>query len=263
MISDKYFDNAALGPSPTPIMASPMLLGVLMYFAYFDDSGTNNKNRKFQVLSAVAIKDDSFQKIELLMPLSVEKQILEDSLKSFEEFHACDLFNGHGAFEKVGQEDRFKIIRFLLNIIRTFHIPVIWGAVDLLSLQAKNYASANPLDVTFRLCAKGINRWLQSNAKNEIALFIADDSDKATRATIKKSFRDMRTKIRPPSYDSGILTCVHDDMYFGDSKDSVGIQLADLCSYFISKHLEGDESAEGFYKIIEDQVVDFEIEPQS
>ncbi len=52
-------------------------------------------------------------------------------------------------------------------------------------------------------------------------------------------------QIRPPDYNPR-LWYVHDDMYFGSSKDSVGIQLADLCGYFIAKHLEGDVSIDGF-----------------
>jgi hypothetical protein len=56
--------------------------------------------------------------------------------------------------------------------------------------------------------------------------------------------------IRPSS-----LPFVHDDMYFGDSKFSIGIQIADLCSYFIAGHLEGDSEKEHFYKLIDPQII--------
>ena len=44
-------------------------------------------------------------------------------------------------------------------------------------------------------------------------------------------------------------------MYFGDSKFSLGIQLADLCAFFIAKHLEKNTAAEGFYQMIADKIV--------
>jgi Protein of unknown function (DUF3800) len=50
-------------------------------------------------------------------------------------------------------------------------------------------------------------------------------------------------------------TYFHDDMYFGDSKYSIGIQLADLCAFFIAKHLEKKPEAEGFYGLISSQIV--------
>jgi len=59
-----------------------------------------------------------------------------------------------------------------------------------------------------------------------------------------------------------LLLNIHDGMYFGDSKESVGIQLADLCSYFIAKHLEKDAAGDGFYLKIKDYITDSKVEPE-
>jgi hypothetical protein len=48
---------------------------------------------------------------------------------------------------------------------------------------------------------------------------------------------------------------ISDDMYFGDSQYSIGIQLADLCSYFIARHLDGDAEIKGFYEMIDPHIV--------
>jgi hypothetical protein len=66
---------------------------------------------------------------------------------------------------------------------------------------------------------------------------------------------------RPLHCALGKLVHLHDDMYFGSSKDSIGVQLADLCGYFIAKHLEGDAAGEGFYDIIKDRIVYSKLEP--
>ena len=104
---------------------------------------------------------------------------------------------------------------------------------------------------------------MRSLAPADIALFIADDSNSQTKNLLRQSFRKLRHQCRPPEFTFGALTSVHDDMYFGDSRDSIGIQLADLCGYFIAKHLEGDNPlADGYYQIIKEHVVCGGIEPK-
>jgi len=50
-------------------------------------------------------------------------------------------------------------------------------------------------------------------------------------------------------------------MFFGSSKDSVGLQLADLCAYFISQHLQKNDKAEPFYEIFKERIDYCHMEP--
>jgi hypothetical protein len=153
---------------------------------------------------------------------------------------------------------------------------VIYCAVNLEHLNKQLYASANPLDIAFRSCADGVHEWLKEKSLRDLdthdfasdpllpstlALFIADDGDKKDKAALQNSYRDMRKRMRPPTHEAGKLFYLHDDMYFGDSKFSVGIQLADLCGYFIAKHLEGEVAAEGFFNMIASRIVNSRTEP--
>jgi hypothetical protein len=95
-----------------------------------------------------------------------------------------------------------------------------------------------------------------------MALFIADGGDSKDRNAVQRSFRDLRTRMRPPQHTSGSLIYLHDDMYFGDSKYSIGIQLADLCGYFIARHLQGDAETEGFYNLFSERIVYSKTDPQ-
>jgi hypothetical protein len=54
----------------------------------------------------------------------------------------------------------------------------------------------------------------------------------------------------------------HDDLYFGDSKESVGLQMADLCNYFVWRHLCGKEDDQGFYKMFAEQIICAKAEPE-
>jgi hypothetical protein len=236
-----------------------------MYLAYLDDSGTRQKDRAFQVMSAVIIDDAAFSSVEILMRLTIERWIpedkIEDFIAKFTEFHVWELFGGYGPFEGIDQEARSKIIEFILQLIPEHTLKVVYGAVDKQKLHKQVYASANPVDICLRICANGIESWMAKNANTTLALLIADDCSK-DKAVMKQSFRQLRNPIRPPKFSPGQLWHVHDEMYFGDSKDSIGLQLADSHSYFISKRLEKDDpQTSGFYDLIKDHIAYSSIEP--
>ncbi len=235
-----------------------------MFLGYMDDSGRFDKKKQtYQVLSVVLVHDKQFSDIEHLVGHCVWDVIPEDRLDRFEEFHAWEIYGGYGVFEGIEQEKRFSAIKSLLSILDNYKVPVIYGAVNVQKLHRQPYASAVPIDIAFRLCIPGIEDLMakeRSKSGQGFALLIADDN-KEQKQILKKTFKELRRQIRPPSWHP-VTWHIHDDMYFGDSKDSIGIQLADLSSYFIGKHLEQDQAAEGFYQIFKDQIVYSKVEPE-
>lgn len=236
-----------------------------VYLAYLDDSDTKRKNEKWQVITAVVIPDEAFDALELLASLHIEQLIPADRLERFEEFHAAELYGGYGVFEGIEQPKRFEAIKGLLSLLESLGVSVVYGAVDLTYLAKQPFASADPVDVSFRMCAAGVQDWLANRLVQQVkdgktgdachGLFIADDCDSRINNILQKSYRSMRYRMRPPSHEPGKLGQLHDDMYFGDSRYSIGIQLADLCCYFITRHLAQDAEIAGFYSIVEKQIV--------
>ena len=240
-----------------------------MYLAYLDDSDTRAKDEHWKVVCAVLVNDDAFGLTELLSSFAIESLMPEERQDKFEEFHACELYRGCGPFEGIEQSKRFTAIEYLLTLLSTCEIQVTYGAVNVALLEQQPYASANPLDVAFRLCTQEIGNWLLKKATKEmenadiadmkagrnLALLIADDCDKADKYILQNSFHSMRKRLRPPEFNPGSLQLLHDDLYFGDSRYSIGIQIADLCAYFIARHLMGHAEIEHFYKRIEPQLV--------
>jgi len=243
-----------------------------VYLAYFDDSDTKAKNRKWQVMSALLVKDSDFRNLEIVAS-AIADVLFPERRDEFTEFHACELYGGYKIFEGIEQSKRFDAIHSLLRVLHDNTLSVFYGAVDLDSLKSTMYASADPVDMAFRSCAVGLDRWLSKTLNDQytgtlnepgaverfmgddVVLFIVDDSTSKSKATMQQSFRNMKASVFEDLDHDGKLYHVHDDMYFGDSKFSVGIQLADLCSYFIARHLDNDASVDGFYKIIEPRIV--------
>jgi hypothetical protein len=255
---------------------------VFVHLAYIDDSDTKAKIRKWQVMAGVVIEDNRFPMLELVLGVLREGLIPPDRIDKFEEFHAAELYGGYGVFEGIDQDERLETIRLLLRCLTSTESSVIYGAVDLDALKGKVYASADPLDIGFRACINGIRTCVTKaifSSVNSIVAGIDDPDDKAEayQAALKSGFLekfailivddfpDRKTKeVLSRSFRSlkgNEMSQFHDDMYFGDSRYSIGIQLADLCSYFIARHLEGDAEIEHFYEMIKPHVVFSEIHP--
>jgi hypothetical protein len=135
------------------------------------------------------------------------------------------------------------------------------------------------------MCAAAINDWLRDKIATKtkaiearvdidsprivmlaepVALLVLDECDKDVKFTLKNTFRLMRRRLRPTSngWEKGRLSHLHDDMYFGDSVDSVGIQVADICNYIMLRKLR-DGIEDQFYELLlQSQVICAKPEPE-
>jgi hypothetical protein len=233
-----------------------------VYLAYLDDSGSDPKS-PVALVGAVVLPDELFAHFETLLGMMVSDLVPEG--KSFTEFHATELYWGNGAFMGIPEADRHEAIRRLLRLISTFKIPFVYSGVDRRLLASSPMGSAHPIDAAFRMCALGIHDWLKSPARKRtnvpdplpqghttdpLCLFISDEiPDGRLKETIRTSFKSLRGKPQKGAQPTANrLPLVHDDMYFGSSADSIGIQLADVCSFFMMRHLRDNESDE-FYDL--------------
>lgn len=143
---------------------------------------------------------------------------------------------------------------------------VIYGAVNTAKLKSglALYGSVQPMDMAFRLCVTKTEEWFKVNAPDDFGLLISDDTtNNKHKDAIQNAFRMLRPKAKFSATNNrkGLLEHFHDDMYFGDSKYCVGIQMADMCSYLIMRHLDGCEDTELIYGLLKSQISLHGIEP--
>ncbi len=232
-----------------------------MHLAYIDD--TSDKDCGLAMIGAILIEDKHFHKVEGLAGMVVEDLLPSEKLNQFEEFHAAELYGGHKIFEGIDEVKRFHAIEILLKVVRSFEMSFVYSVVDTRALSLSAFGGASPLDVAFRMCALGIEKQVARPGGEELCLFIMDDTkDARLKNQLKCSFSSLRKRFGPPTWNSGRLWSVHDDMYFGASKDSVGIQIADLCNYFVARKLKMNGGEHSFYDIFSDRVICSKIEPE-
>jgi hypothetical protein len=227
-----------------------------MYIAFVDDSGSDDRST-FQVAGAVFGKEEVFYDLELTLGvLVIESLIPEDQLQFFEEFKASDLYTGNNAFRGIKPADkRYEVIKRFLELVGRSKLQIAYGAVPKRKLLGSVYGSAEPIDVAFRACLPGIQTWMKENANNERCLLITDDySNGKIKNGIRAAFRQLRSRFRPIEYSLGMLEHFHDAIAFCDSRDSIGVQVADMCSYFIGPHLQNDPESQWCYDLFKSRI---------
>jgi Protein of unknown function (DUF3800) len=232
----------------------------LMYLTYLDDSGSDRKS-PVVLVGAVLIKDPDIRKLEAIGAIAVEQFIPEGKWPSFKEFHAAELFHGHQVFEGVDISVRHEAIEVMFRQMMELDIPCIYSAVRKAVFEKGVIGSVSPIDVAFRMCALGVQHYLVEKNQDETALFLFDDTqDGKLKLQLQASFRGLRPRMIPPYWEGPHrMFNIHDAMYFGSSRDSIGIQMADLCSYFILRKLKGEQDA--LYENLKENIICAKIEP--
>ncbi len=233
-----------------------------MYLAYADDS--SEKECGLAMVGAIVVPDDQFANIETVAGVVVEGLIPPERQAEFQEFHAAELYGGHGVFKDIPEPERFRAIGTLLNAVRSFEMTFVYSAVDTRALATSAFGGANPIDVAFRMCALGIENQMTSIGQTALCLIIMDETkDGALKKQLKSSFNAVRGRLSTLRETGRRLWHIHDDMYFGDSHDSVGIQIADLCNYFAARKLKMKmDATEDFYSLFSGRVACSKAEPE-
>ena len=239
----------------------PLKERVFVYLAYLDDS--TDKDCGLAMVGALLIQDQFFYCVEDVVGMVIESLIPINKLEKFEEFHAVELFGGHGVFEGIDERERFKAIETLLKAVRSFEMTFVYSCVDTRALSGSAFGGGHPIDVAFRMCAKGIEEKIAPSGDATLGLLIMDETkDTKLKEQLKRSFNAIRGKNRPPSFTPRRMWHMHDDMYFGQSRDSIGIQISDLCTYFVARKLKIRGETERFYNIFAERVVCAKVEPE-
>jgi Protein of unknown function (DUF3800) len=217
----------------------------IVRLVYFDESGIGDEETQpITVVAAVIVHGDQQARSINRQAAKILKSLPENKQRRF-EFKA-DLMFAH--YRKFGDESRYlpMMIGFL-EILRRFELPICWWGVDRAGLREQRLDRIRSQDAAFALCSICVEKWFQRFADNEGGLCISDDA--RSEVLLHAAIQEFRLRGFP---EANIEQMEHlvDGIYFGDSKSSIGLQMADFASFFLRKRLEGDNKADRFFEII-------------
>jgi hypothetical protein len=239
---------------------------VFVFIGYMDDAGSDEES-PVAVMTAVLVKHQLLFELEAHAGQIVERLIPKERLRRFNEFKACDLFHANGIFTGIDPPLRMEAMHALLKPVNRFAMPVIYSAVDRVKLarvvSANAIASSSAINLAFRMCLLGVQRWLETHdLTNEPALLLCDDTNnRSLKQTMQADYRALRPKLLPPDWPSGRLERMHDGIYFGNSRDSTGIQVADLCAWVVRRSIV-EQDVPSLFVEIEDSIACSKVEPE-
>ena len=236
-------------------------LGDNVHIVYIDDSTPKKEQSEFQLIGAVIVNDAIFDELEQHLAYYLYELVYVDANKKFEEFHASDVLACRGPFVDIKRARALEILSNAIAAVNKFKIPVVYGAVDLVKHRIANCGSAMPIDYAFRGCVKLVEKWFKENSPDGLGLLISDDyENKKIKEAMQNSFNLFRNRAISSPMVRGILEHLHDDMYFGASKYSKGIQLADICTLLIGRHLVGYADTDDLYQQLSPSIVKFSLD---
>jgi hypothetical protein len=232
-------------------------IGHRVYLAYFDESESYDKN--IVVVAGVLATDPAIKKMENIFFGLREFLVPEGQKDKFTEFHTSDLFSRRGIFENIDGLDQAASFRALEKEgqwIGRSPLGIFYAAIDCQAHSTTIYGNASPLSTAFRSCLEMIEARLSEHKSEELTIAVFDDPGKKdVRLDLLLAFRDMRPKLESFSGNRGPLVHFHDDLYFGDSAFSVGLQVADFCAFFIRRHEEKKANTEHIYDSIRERIL--------
>ena len=248
-----------------------------MHLAYFDETGTDGHS-SIVMFGALIVPSGKFGYLSSIYEVAIQQIIPAEKIDQFKEFHASALYYGDAPFDGIDAEKRFNAIRVLLSAVAMNGLPFAYAAIDRQKFSGSPFSTMRPLNVAFHLCLLGVEDWAVANHPNphidalttstlidwkDTYLCVLDDcSDKDLKANLRKSYRSLRSKHPFTTPQKNRLWHAHDDMFFADSTDCLGIQIADLCNFVVRLSIEGKDEPQNFYEMISRQVICVQSEPE-
>jgi Protein of unknown function (DUF3800) len=210
-------------------------------------------------------------------------EVLLSTLTQNPELKGDRLFKGlRGKIHGVAPEKAVESLMHVLSVAVKHGVQIFHGAIDRAGrAEGQRAYSGAPLETDEQAalleCLSRLEGFVHTYMPNESVLWIADKSgfEKSVKHGLKffqwiqgMGPRALRQLISAFAQERGIAipaipdfnfdqrpSHVVDTIYFGDSHESLALQLADVCCATIAQHLLGKQDAEPFYNIIRRQVV--------
>lgn len=241
-----FLESTATRPLRETLGAHP---SKLVRIIYSDEAGTNEEREApVVVVAAVMIDgDNQWPLIEVAVRNILERYLPENKRNNF-EFKAARLYG------QLSKGNNAAILCSFLQVIETFQLPIPWGAVNRAGMRSDFEAKGlhcsieTMQNLAFVGAAVHAETIMDAFWPNERAIWIADET--RAKYPMKASLRQYQQAAILDEEPTTQFNHILDSVYFGHSRESIGLQMADACNFFIKRHHMGDSSAERFFEMI-------------
>jgi len=213
-----------------------------MHLIYLDESGNTGNNladpqQPVFVLGGLIVPEHTWQAVEIDLERALEHHLPSSSPKDF-EMHAGDLRHGTGCFKGIPVKTRVTLRDEWLKVAAAHHLHFIYRAITKTRYERwmrgtfGTNISINPHLAAFPLVAQVANSFLKSHSPETLGIFISDNNREVV-SDIERFLKLLRATPGTLRLDRII-----EKGFFIDSRKSLLLQLADLCTLYARKDEE-------------------------
>jgi hypothetical protein len=235
---------------PLSISGEPLVGTNLMQLVYLDEAGKSNEVQEpYLVVAGVIVNPDQKWR-------DIENYFMNLSKKCFPGhsgppivFHAMHIFHGTHLFDrkKWSFPRRIRLLEKLASVPKDFNLPLVMGYVrrapvrKWLTENSPNMSAKNALAymhaAAFFNAIRRVENWMFQNAKNEVAMLIAEDAPeiKDRIRALHRIYTDRSLNMLPVGAfrSNRIVDAVH----FAKKDQSLLLQIADHCAFIMKRKL--------------------------
>jgi hypothetical protein len=239
---------------------------------YLDEAGISNKmHEPYLVVAGVIVNADQKWKHLEQHFLALAEELTPDFVPYYGKqliFHAKDIWHGTGLFDrkKWSLATRMKILEQLATIPNKFDLPIVLGYLNrdqfhAYCIEHQPRLSRNAIDLwahgdAFLNSIKRVEKWMELNAPDEVAMLIAEDRDRVKkiidaihstytdRSNAKMRDGEVQILIEPMRRTKELMLAepfrsqfIVDAIYFARKESSLLLQIADHCAFFAKRKL--------------------------
>jgi hypothetical protein len=196
---------------------------------YLDETGSVGRGARQQpYLTLVAVVVDETR----VQPLSQRlRQLTMQHLGWIPagfELHANEIWNGRGHWSDKTPPERLATLESIVSVLEELSLSVIHASIDKAKLHARYGGAydANAYVLALQFLLEKLDRW---RTREALRIIIADEA-KEHQLKAVSMVREMQTWAAG-TVPGRQLVSIIDSMHFVDSKDSPGVQLADIVAF--------------------------------
>ncbi len=259
--------NAPVSFGPRSFSGHALEGDEVVRLVYLDEAGISRDEQFLTVGAVIVHADNQLIAVERHLDRLVQRWIPAEHQDGF-VFHAKDLFNGGGVFDRRDPNwtlpRRLDLAGALAALPKTHGLTLALGALDKLAnperfkevrerVGQRDWAAFEHA-TAFSGCILSVDDWMKANHPSEVCMLIVEDNDQA-RSMIRDTIRHQQSakaaELFAGEYKNLFpLKRVKEDPLFQPKRSSSVLQLADFWAYVSKKKLMGNAHYNRFWDLL-------------
>jgi len=207
----------------------------LLYLDESGKSGPTDYTQPWYVLGGLILPEEKWQAVETDLNSAIE-QVVSSPRPDDWELHMSLIAHRKKHFSKMSTEDRFALVDAVFDVLDWHNLKLIFVGIDKEKHRDK-YAYPEPVErVAYMLMLERFNYCV--GRQNAIGLVVADEQKEVELSTRKAHSRYRRFGTGMAQIDHVIET-----PFFTPSHWSRPLQMIDVATYYVARHLRGATTA--------------------